>query len=407
MKNSKKDNLISQDFEIDGTVLVEYKGKGGDVVIPNGITEITAIADRYGGCYSAFSDVVCSGVCIRSVAVPKSVKHIDGLTFYMCGKLERITVDGQNGEYYAEGNCIIERSGKTLVTVIKNSVIPQDIKAIAYRALVCCGGETNLTYNGTKRQWNAIDKHVDWNESNRDCVIHCTDGDFTVDDAPFIIYNDCLCSYRGRSAKVIIPDNVTRVAADSWEGVYCFEFCGFVKSITVPKSLVSIDGSTFYGCFDLEEITVDSQNPEYYSQDNCVIERANKKLVVGCQTSVIPNDVKIIGFSAFYYCRGLTDITIPDAVTSIEQAAFCSCQNLASITIPSSVVAIGHHAFHDCLSLKTVYFGGSKTKWDKISIAEKNEALFCATICYFSETEPKENGNHWHYDNDGVTPVEW
>ena len=450
MKKSVKNDFNSDDFEIiEGTVLLKYNGKGGDVVIPDFITEVASIGGVAG--YFAFGDGG-TGDGIKSITVPKSLTNIDGYTFYMCSELERITVDEQNEKYYSEGNCIIERRGKTLITACKNSVIPQDIKDIAVHALVNCY-KPNLTYNGTKRQWSAIEKHVDWNESDRDCVVHCTDGDFTVDDAPFIVYNGCLCSYRGHSAKIVIPENVTRIMADSWEILYCFERCDFIKSITVPKTFVNINGDTFFGCSDLEEIIVDSQNPKYYSKDNCLIEKSTKKLIVGCKTSVIPNDVKIIGFCAFYACKNLTAIRIPSSVTSIEQSAFGGCRNLTDITIPKgiesvadytfgsceslrsitipngvtmigmnafydcsgltnitipcSVASIGEYAFYNCQSLKTVYYGGAEGDWNKISVAEKNQALLSATRYYYSETEPTEKGNYWHYDTDGVTPVKW
>lgn len=381
MKNSVNNNFVPEDFEIDGTVLEKYKGKSADVVIPDFITGVVAELDRYGQCYSAFADR--AGGYIKSITVPKSLTYIDGLTFYMCYNLEQITVDGQNEAYYSEGNCIIERGSKTLIAACKNSVIPQDIKYISDHALVNCHGEANLTYNGTKRQWGAIDKHTDWDVGDRDCVVSCADGDFTVDDAPFRVRGTCLWSYRGRSAKVVIPDGIKRVLADTWEGMYCFEYCDFVKSITVPKSIEYIDGNTFYGCFDLEEITVDSRNPKYYSQGNCVIEKASKKLVVGCKTSVIPDGVKIIGGNAFYACKNLTGITIPDSVTGIEFGAFSACDSLMS-----------------------VYYKGTETDWNNVFV-DGTAGLDSVTLYYYSASRPAKCGNYWHYGTDGVTPEKW
>lgn len=384
MKKSIQNNFNSEDFEIDGTVLVGHKGKGTDVVIPNFITEIATCVGRHGECYSAFNTGLRTGGYVKSITVPKSLTHIDGWTFYVCFNLEQITVEEQNEAYYSEGNCIIEKSSKTLVTACKNSIIPQDIKHIADHALVNCGSGANLTYNGTKQQWSAVEKHADWDEGGRDLVVHCADGDFTVDDAPFRIKGTCLWAYRGHSEKVVIPDGVRRVLADTWEGMYCFEYCGFMKSITVPKSLDNIDGNTFYGCFDLEEIIVDSQNPNYYSQDNCVIEKASKKLVVGCKTSVIPGDVKIIGNNAFYGCKNLTGITVPSSVKSIEPGAFNACNSLTSL-----------------------FYKGNTKGFNKISVGHDNAPVFSATVYFYSETAPATEGNYWRYDTDGGTPVVW
>ena len=45
--------------------------------------------------------------------------------------------------------------------------------------------------------------------------------------------------------------------------------------------------------------------------------------------------VTSIGDWAFYYCKGLTSVTIPNSVTSIGEAAFYGCSGLTSVTILS------------------------------------------------------------------------
>ena len=56
-------------------------------------------------------------------------------------------------------------------------------------------------------------------------------------------------------------------------------------------------------------------------------------------------EVTSIGEEAFYYCTGLTSVTIPNGVTSIGNMAFLYCSNLASVNIPNSVSFIGKLAF--------------------------------------------------------------
>lgn len=71
-------------------------------------------------------------------------------------------------------------------------------------------------------------------------------------------------------------------------------------------------------------------------------------------------------------------------------------------------------AFEDCSSLKTVFYKGTAAQWKKISIDSYNGELRNAARYYYSESEPAlssdgtaYDGNYWHYDTDGVTPVIW
>ena len=64
--------------------------------------------------------------------------------------------------------------------------------------------------------------------------------------------------------------------------------------------------------------------------------------------------VTSIGSYAFFYCSGLTSVTIPNSVTSIGDQAFYECSGLTSITIPNSVTSIGGGAFQSCSGLTQV-----------------------------------------------------
>ena len=225
---------------------------------------------------------------------------------------------------------------------------------------------------------------------------------------------------------VVLSSNVTSV------GKYAFYNCSRLTNITIPNSVTSIDDSAFRDCSGLTNIT-------------------------------IPDSVTSIGYSAFSYCSSLTSITIPDGVTSIDFYAFSDCNSLTSviwnakncaghniypifysclqlssitigenvknipsylvkdcirltsIAIPDSVTSIGDGAFYGCNKLKTVYYKGTAEQWNKISISSKdNYNLSNATRYYYSENEPALNsdgtaydGNYWHYDSDGITPVIW
>jgi hypothetical protein len=66
--------------------------------------------------------------------------------------------------------------------------------------------------------------------------------------------------------------------------------------------------------------------------------------------------IKSIEYRAFWGCYDLENITLPDSVVSIGAQAFCFCP-FTTIVIPDSVTTISESAFGQCKKLKTVSIG--------------------------------------------------
>ena len=75
---------------------------------------------------------------------------------------------------------------------------------------------------------------------------------------------------------------------------------------------------------------------------------------------VLPETIKTISNSAFYYCRGIKEMTLPESVTKIGDRAFLGCSALEKINVPKNVTSIGTEAFataeNQTSVLKEVYY---------------------------------------------------
>ncbi|MBQ7798094.1 MAG: leucine-rich repeat protein, partial [Clostridia bacterium] len=146
-------------------------------------------------------------------------------------------------------------------------------------------------------------------------------------------------------------------------GSYAFSSCG-LTSVTLPSSVTTIGEDAFRSCSSLTSIVVEEGNNVYDSRNNCnaIIETATNTLIQGCDNTIIPDDIEIIGDYAFSSCTSLTSITLPSSVTTIGKYAFYNCKSLTSITLPSSVTTIGTYAFSACTSLTSIVIPSSVTK---------------------------------------------
>ena len=182
---------------------------------------------------------------------------------------------------------------------------------------------------------------------------------------------------------VIIFDNITSIGGSAFNG------CRNLTNITIPDSVKSIEHYAFYYCTSLTSIVL----PDGI---DCIAARTFE----GCDhlTSIfIPDGITSIELGAFCNCIRLREIIIPDGVISIGDSAFAYCHVLTDIVIPDSVSIIGNKAFEGCYILTNVFYKGTSIQWATIEIKQVNTYLTNATIYYYSETDPVESGNYWHY----------
>lgn len=126
-----------------------------------------------------------------------------------------------------------------------------------------------------------------------------------------------------------------------------------IKEFVLPKEITTLYSSAFYGCSNIESLSVEEGNPVFYSEGNCIIERETKEVVLGCKNSLIPDDAKSIGPGAFYGLESIVSMHLPSSVSAICEDAFAECVNLEEINL-EYVTTIEENSFEGCTKLEKI-----------------------------------------------------
>jgi len=127
----------------------------------------------------------------------------------------------------------------------------------------------------------------------------------------------------GKAGSYMIPSSVTSIVS--------FSGCISLTSVTIPDSVISIEGGAFYYCTNLTNVA-------------------------------IGNGVTSIGDAAFYYCTRLTNVSIPNSVTTIRDSAFYFCTNLTGVYFKGNAPSAEYNVFPNANQAIVYYLPGT-TGW--------------------------------------------
>lgn len=272
---------------------------------------------------------------LLSVSIPDNVTYLGANAFRSCDALESVT--------FGNGIDTIPNRAFYYCKSLENITFPQNLTTIEAYAFEGCSSLTSISFPDTVTSVGGYafqdctgikSVHVGaaMNTLFSTSFFGCNSIEYIYLDAQnttYTLYENGLI----KDGTLVLGSANTKLPQDgTLTSIGYGALAGKnIRSITLPVSLTSIKGSTFEGCTLLEEIIVAEGNPYYTVEGNCVIDNS-RRVVAGCQGSVIPNDITEILSEAFYGCVGLKKITIPSSVTYIGEAAFEGCSSLTAVT---------------------------------------------------------------------------
>ncbi len=197
---------------------------------------------------------------------------------------------------------------------------------------------------------------------------------------------------------VYIPAGVGTVSASA------FSDCENLKKVEIAKGITGIGADAFSDCKSLTEINL----PEG-------INKISYDAFYGCSNLRkidLPRSVRIIDAYSFAG-SGIEYIDIPKGVKRIENNAFENCRNLKIVVLPVTIKAIVADAFLHCDSISAVYYGGTRSEFEAISIpahtvtnpnyevvSEYSVSSIYSIFSYPTLNFNRSTGGKWIRDND-------
>ena len=283
-------------FIIEDGVLTGYTGSGGDIVIPEGVTQIGK--NEWNG-YTSYRPKYLNifGDNITSITIPKSVSKIA-----------------------CDSNYLLVQVG--------------DLQESAFNPFQCKNLKRIIVEKGNAN-FRAIDGIL--YEKNKDSE----SGAETL--SLFV------CPQSIEKENIVVPSNVTGIYAGA------FKECETIKTVSLPDGVGGFSTQTFYGCGNLEKITMNVTEIDVGASafhgckkltdiSNVHVRNVGHRGFAGCEKLEYVNITgATIGEQAFASCSGLKKI--PEKIERIEESAFLWCSSLEKINLQEGIKFIGANAF--------------------------------------------------------------
>lgn len=334
----------NSEFDIQNGVLLHYKGNGGTVTIPAGVTEIS------GG---AFSGVIGKSF-ITSVIIPEGCVKIGEEAFYFVGDLSPSVTVTLPSTLREIGNRAFECARITKIsfpnglerigdeafsqTLLESVSLPASLKSLGADAFNGCESLTQVSWPGHTFTQAELQMYFFGspfyyagasNESSKPnpgagAAPGAAASDFTIENG---VLTHC-GAYQ--AVAITVPEGVTKIA----EGA--FSSCPLMQEVVLPSTLQTIGTRAFTGS-NLRRISIPDSvvSIEGYAFSGCrYLSQAD-----------LPAGLTRLDEHTFQNCASLTQIRLPAGLKYIGEYAFAECRQLETVNLPSSLIEIGEYAF--------------------------------------------------------------
>ncbi len=176
----------------------------------------------------------------------------------------------------------------------------------------------------------------------------------------------------------------TSGAVSEFERYSLVGYYGTPVNIVIPSSV--------YGK-EIKEITGGMNAGVRYCFQNC----ETLKSVIICEGIQYMDN-------AFKYCTSLERVVFANSVHSPNPGNFVNCTSLKELVIPRDMWC-NLYELRNQSSIETIYYYGTQEDQEERGRISGVDDVEDIVIYYYSETQPQEEGNYWHYV--GNDPVKW
>ena len=176
---------------------------------------------------------------------------------------------------------------------------------------------------------------------------------------------------------IILNEGIEQIAENGFYG------CRSLTEIMIPSSVQFIEEGAFYKCDGLLRMTLPFIGTSrtaagYEGVFGIVFGRVTQS---DTQTVVQYHALEGTSLRGYAYNipLGLREVTVQD-ISRLSIGAFSNLTTVASLYLPEELKTIENLAFYDCTGLQDIYYSGTWSNWNTISIGTHNEPLFSATL---------------------------